>query len=342
MTRNRYYAGPVSDHFDGTRFFNPRHPSTDRSLAQLLRWQLGRRPAAWPARLDARPAVRPEARVDGLRVTLVGHASVLVQIEGRNLLIDPVWSERASPLGWVGPKRIDPPAIAFDDLPKIDAVLVTHNHYDHLDRPTLRRLWTAHRAMVVTPLGNAAILDGIVPPEAIRSGDWGDAIAIDDGLEVAIVPANHWSARSLGDRRMALWSGFVVRCGARTVYNVGDTGYGDGHIFRELQARHGAPDVAIVPIGAYAPRWFMQPQHVDPDEAVRILFDCGAHHGLGVHWGTFPLADDGHLDAKTSLADALRQHRVAPDRFVAMQPGDAWSLDERTRVKPVDPLQASA
>ena len=325
MARNPYYAGASSDHFDGVRFFNPGQPSTDRSLGPLIRWRFGGGRSHWPNRVANAPAAKPAARVDGLRITMVGHASVLIQLAGTNLLVDPVWSERASPLRWAGPKRVNDPGVAFTDLPSIDAVLITHNHYDHLDMATLRRLSSAHRPRFIAPLGNAPLIAKAIGTGKIETTDWGGTISLYDNLRVTIVPAHHWSARVLGDRRMALWSGFVIQSAAGLVYNAGDTAYGDGCIFSNIRKAFGAPDVAILPIGAYEPRWFMKNQHADPDEAVRIMTACGAQQGLGVHWGTFQLTNEARLAPKQALAAALRHHDIAPDRFIAFEPGDVWS-----------------
>lgn len=327
MARNRYYAGPPSDHFDGSLFLNPGHPDTDRTLGQLLRWQLSANKARWPRSVDISPA-RPAERVNDLAVTMVGHASVLVQVDGLNILVDPVWSQRASPVSWAGPKRVTPPGIAFDDLPPIDSVLVTHNHYDHLDVATLHRLEARHGARITTALGNDTIVRAKLPHATIDALDWHQAVDIAHEVTVTAVPARHWSARGRGDRRMALWCGFLIRTPQRSVYVVGDTGFGDGAIFRDVRTRYGAPEVAIVPIGAYEPRWFMTDQHVDPDEAVRIMLECGARHALGVHWGTFQLTDEGREAPRLALATALMRHGIEPSRFPAMAPGQVWHRPE--------------
>ena len=324
MSKNRYYSGPPSDHFDGERFFNPGHPATDKSLRDLLRWRFGERGERWPASVPARQVV-PQPRVEGLRVTMVGHASLLIQAAGRNLLVDPVWSDRASPVAWAGPRRVNPPGIAFDALPPVETILLTHDHYDHMDVATLRRLWDKDRPRILAPLGNDAVVSRSHPEIAVETHDWGGAtIDLGAGLVVTSTAAHHWSARSLGDRRMALWCGYVVATPAGTIYLSGDTGYGDGAIFRDVGYRFPDIDVAILPIGAYEPRWFMQAQHVDPIEAVQIMLDCGAKQALGVHWGTFPLSNEGQQAPKQALAAALVSRGIAPDRFRAMAPGDIW------------------
>lgn len=322
---NRYYDGPVSDHFDGLRFFNPDHPDTDRSLRQMLRWKLGEKPAPWPKSAPARQA-KPDARVDRLRVTMVGHATLLIQSAGLNLLTDPVWSERSSPISFMGPRRVTPPGIAFADLPPIDFVLLSHNHYDHLDVATLRRLHATHRPLILTPLGNDAIIRKAIPEARILTGDWGDRLPLTDGAEAHVVPAYHWSARGVGDRRMALWGGFMLRTRAGLVYFAGDTGYGDGAIFRAMRAAYGPVDVALLPIGAYAPRWFMAAQHTDPDEAVRVMLDLEARHAIGIHWGSFQLTDEAREEPLALLCQALSNRGIDEARFPAASPGDLFDF----------------
>jgi L-ascorbate metabolism protein UlaG (beta-lactamase superfamily) len=324
VARNRYYTGAPSDHFDGVRFFNPGQAPTDRSLAALLRWRTGGGRTPWPKWVANAATAKPAARVHELTVTMVGHATVLVQLAGCNLLIDPIWSERASPVRWAGPRRVNEPGIAFADLPPIDAVLITHNHYDHLDIATLRRLHGAHHPRFITPLGNEVLLARAVSPNGTEAADWGDTVPIGDHVRVTLVPAHHWSARVLGDRRMALWCGYVIQSSSGLVYNAGDTAYGDGRIFFDIAERFGPPDVAILPIGAYEPRWFMKDQHTNPEEAVRIMMACHAPQALGVHWGTFQLTNEARSAPKEALLAALRQHDISQDRFLALEPGQVW------------------
>jgi L-ascorbate metabolism protein UlaG (beta-lactamase superfamily) len=320
------YSGPVSDHFDGTRFFNP-GGTAPRSLFEVARWQLTERREAWP---DAHPSPfpqdRPPRRVEGaaLRVAFVGHATFLLQGAGLNILTDPVWSERASPLSFAGPRRVNPPGVAFDDLPPIDVVLVSHGHYDHLDAETLARLWRRDRPRIVAPLGNDAAIRGVDPGIAVTTADWRDTVPLGNGVEAVLEQVHHWSARGVTDRNRALWCGFVLRGLGDGVFFTGDTGFDEGRPFRRVAERHGPLGLALLPIGAYEPRWFMASQHMNPADAVQAFRLLGARQALGYHWGTFQLTNEGVEQPATDLAAALAAEGMEPARFLAAQPGQVW------------------
>ena len=281
------YTGPVSDHFDGTKFIGP-YAVEGKGTLGFWRWQLTRETAKWPERLDNKFSDRPPRRVaDGIRVSFVGHASLLIQTGGINILIDPVWSERASPVSFAGPTRVRAPGIAFDNLPPIDVVLITHGHYDHLDVDTLARL-SQGRPRIVAPLGHDATIRQSDAAANITVLDWHAGAALNDKVKITLVPTKHWSARGLYDRNKALWGGYVIETPAGRVYHVTDTGYDDA-LFRETRDKYGPFVLAIIPIGSYEPRWFMREQHVNPEEAVRIFQDCGAQQALAHHFGTFQL-----------------------------------------------------
>jgi len=242
------------------------------------------------------------------------------------MLLDPVWSKRASPLRFIGPKRVNDPGIAFAELPPIDVVLVSHGHYDHLDLGTLSRIAAAHRARVITPLGNDTIMRNYDPTIAAEAYDWGNRIEIGVGLAVTLVAAQHWSARNLSDRNMSLWASFVIETPGGRIYFVADSGYGDGRYFRIARERHGPFKLAILPIGAYEPRWFMRDQHMNPAESVQVLIDCGAEIALAHHYGTFQLTDEPFDAPLVALADALNAAGISAERFRALQPGQVWQL----------------
>ncbi|MGE0501057.1 MAG: MBL fold metallo-hydrolase [Rhizobiaceae bacterium] len=328
---NPYYSGQRTDHFDGEVFYNPegRGPG---SLRELLRWKVLGRRVAWPKRWPSPfPAALPARRVDGdrLRVTMVGHSTLLVQTSGLNLLTDPVWSERASPFAFAGPRRVNPPGIAFEDLPPIDVVLLSHNHYDHMDLGTMARLKRTHDPLVVTPHGNDAILRRAAPDMRMAVGDWGDSFDIPGG-SVRLDPAHHWSARGGRDRRMALWCAFALETEAGRVYYAGDTGFDGGRHYRNSAGRGGPFRLAILPIGAYEPRWFMEPHHQNPAEAVEGMRLLGAAYAAGCHWGTFRLTDEGVDDPRSMLEGALRTAGIASDRFRPMLPGEVWDVPDGT------------
>ncbi len=324
---NRYYSGPTSDHFDGRIFFNPDGTPPGR-FRDLLKWRLNGDRTKWPSEWPSPfPQAVPESRIEGsgLRVTMVGHATLLVQVAGLNILTDPVWSDRASPFSSIGPKRVAPPGIRFEDLPPIDLVLLSHNHYDHMDLATLSRLVAAFDPVIVTPLGNDAILGRGLANARISARDWGEAVE-HGPARIHFEPVHHWSARGLGDRRMALWAGFALETPAGRIYHVGDTGFHDGINYRAAAEKHGSFRLAILPFGAYEPRWFMKGQHQNPEEAVEGMLLCKADHVAGHHWATFQLTDEPIDEPREKLMAALAEKAVPANRFRPMRAGEVWDV----------------
>ena len=305
------YRGPVTDHFDGRRFRNPR--AALQSGGAFLKWQLNRQRGTW-RNIDVPPGPRPPVQVGegGLRVTFINHSTTLIQLDGINILTDPVWSERVSPVGFAGPRRHVPPGIRFEELPPIDIVLVSHNHYDHLDVNTLKRL---RDCRIITPLGNAALLrrHGIAATEL----DWWES----DG-NITAVPAQHFSARGLTDRDRNLWSGFVIGSRFGNVYFAGDTGWG-AH-FKEIALRHDPIRLALLPIGAYLPRWFMRHAHINPSEAVDAHHALRAQTSVAIHFGTFELGDDGQEEPVWDLKEAIKGK--GNPRFWILQQGEGRDI----------------
>jgi L-ascorbate metabolism protein UlaG (beta-lactamase superfamily) len=218
------------------------------------------------------------------------------------------------------------PGVAFDKLPPIDAVLVSHGHYDHLDLATLSRIAASHRARIITPLGNDSIMQRHDPAIRAEAHDWHDRLALGNHVAVTLAPMRHWSARGLLDRNKALWAAFVVESPAGRIYHVADSGYGDGYHFRTARERYGPFRLAILPVGAYEPRWFMRDQHMNPEEAIRAFRDCGAEAALGHHLETFQLTDEPIEAPRHALIEARAAAGISPERFRLLEPGEAWEL----------------
>jgi L-ascorbate metabolism protein UlaG (beta-lactamase superfamily) len=303
---------PASDHCDSKRFFMP-GGAPNRTFGDFLRWRFSRTAAPWPRRIvDEAPPPLPPLGPGEVAATYIGHATLLLRFPGRTVLTDPVFSERASPVGWLGPRRVRAPAIALDDLPSIDVVLLSHNHYDHMDLPSLRRIRDRWNPPIVTGIGNGAYLAARGIGNVIEL-DWWERTEPCPGLAIVYVPAQHWSRRRPWDTNRMLWGGHVVEAGGARAYFAGDTGY-PGR-FAEIARRLGPPDLALLPIGAYEPRWFMAQQHMNPDDAVRAHLDLGAKLSIAIHFGTFPLTDEAIDAPAAALAAALETHRVPASSF---------------------------
>jgi L-ascorbate metabolism protein UlaG (beta-lactamase superfamily) len=316
---------PVSDHCDGTRFFNPLG-LTARSFSDLPKWwgeRLRGSATLWPKTVPAPVAVALPQDVSAgqLAATFIGHATWLLQFPGLTVLTDPVFATRAGPFGLLGPKRVQPPALRLGELPRVDVVLLSHNHYDHLDLSALRWLAQHRRPLIVVPLGLKAWLETRGVTNVVEL-DWWQGHFIASGDEIVCTPAQHWSSRWPWDRCLTLWGGFMLRTRHGSVWYAGDTGWGPH--FAEVRSRLGAPACALLPIGAYEPRWFMEPVHMNPDEAVRAHLALGARHSLGMHHGCFCLTDEGRDAPVQALAAARVSHAVPELSFCAPSAGETF------------------
>jgi L-ascorbate metabolism protein UlaG (beta-lactamase superfamily) len=310
--------GPFPRHFDGTRFFNPNAPQA-RGFLDVLRWKLTSRPERSPRFFaDVEPTKPPASVSDrSLRITLINHSTVLIQQKDSTILTDPVWSLRASPFTWAGPRRLRDPGVRWEDLPRIDLVLLSHNHYDHLDLPTLRRLAERGQSQFIVPTGVGRLLRSqkIGPVDEL---DWGESL-LAGGTTVHSVPALHFSARGVFDRNRTLWCGYMLQAMDRAVYFAGDTAFGDH--FARIRERFGSPEIALLPIGAYQPRWFMSPVHMGPDDAVEAHRILGAKTSIAIHHGTFQLADEGVDTPKKLLSECTRD-----PSFLVLANGESITL----------------
>lgn len=342
----------VNPYFDATRphhrpegFQNNHVVFEPKGLGQLLRWRW----QAWqlglpPAPATPTPVVAPDLAFIHANtkagaamepaITWIGHATMLAQFGGRTLITDPMFSDRASPLSFVGPLRAQPPGVALKDLPHVDVVLISHNHYDHLDEASVRTLQAQAGGppLFIAPLGVGAWLRDQGMTRVVEL-DWWQSHT-DAGLEVVLTPAQHWSGRGLHDRLATLWGGFAVFARDFHFFYSGDTGY--SRDFSDIAARFadrqrgGGFDIALLPVGAYEPRWFMADQHVNPAEAVQIHRDLRARRSVGVHWGTFELTDEPLDTPPVALAAARRAQGVADDAFFVLAVGQTRRLPRRS------------
>jgi L-ascorbate metabolism protein UlaG (beta-lactamase superfamily) len=310
-----------SDHFDGRRFVNPTGVAA-QPFSAVPRMLLEPR-TRWPARVDE-PLQRPPG-LDGASavLTFVGHATFLIQTAAGNILTDPMYSERAGPLNVFGPRRVRQPAVLFDDLPPISTVLLSHNHYDHCDLRTLGKLAERFDPVVVTPFGNGTLVrsTGI---RRIEELDWWQE-ATTSALPITLTPAQHFSARNPLDRNRALWGGFMLTVGGARIFFAGDTAYAP--FFGDVRQRLGPIDLALLPIGAYEPRWFMQAVHMNPAEAVQAHLDLEASESVGMHFGTFQLTTEGIDEPLRALEEARRARNVPPSRFRTLGFGESLRLE---------------
>jgi L-ascorbate metabolism protein UlaG (beta-lactamase superfamily) len=309
---------PDVGHFRDGRFFNP--GVGENGFRAALQWMMHRKIGPWRRWIPSTPGPKPPSQVEGaaLRVTFVNHSTVLLQTEGINILTDPVWSRRVSPVSFSGPQRHRAPGIRFEDLPPIHCLLISHNHYDHFDAPTLRRLAATHEPAVFCPLGLAEPLRGL-GFRNVRELDWWQSHRWGE-VGIHCVPAQHFSARTPFDRNRTLWCGWVIETAHGNLYFAGDTGFCD--VFTALRDRFSRFRLALLPIGAYEPEWFMGPIHMTPEQAVEAYALLNTATAIAIHFGTFALADDGETEPVERLQRAL-QKREDGDNFWVLREGEA-------------------
>lgn len=340
-----YYEGPSSGHFDSARFFNPEGQTYHGMNGPRRGGLIGIfsrlfAPGNWPDHvpvqtIDARAL--PPLKAGEMRVIWVGHATMLVQAGGFNILTDPIWSDRAGPFGITGPRRVMAPAIPLDQLPRIDAIVVSHNHYDHLDLATLRALWERDRPAIITGLGNQTIIERSGAQVIAR--DWGEVVPVKPGLAIHVLRNHHWSSRWLTDRNRALWSAFLIETSAGKVLFSGDTGYGDGHWIDEAR-QLGPIRLAIIPIGAFrfSPGQLANDSHIGPEEAVRMFQTLAPAQAIAIHWGTFKLSDEARETPPGLLRLFMACAGVDPARFTITEPGIPVNV-RADAAKPVAPTR---
>lgn len=314
------HSGPVTDHFDGKKFINPGNAQA-KGLTDVFQWMMQRKQGPWTEKKESAYGEKPQAVIThGVKVTFVNHSTFLIQIDGKNILTDPVWSERTSPFDFAGPKRMRSPGIRFEDLPKIDYIILSHNHYDHLDINTIKKIYQVHQPKIITPLGVKSFLDNnqIITATDL---DWWQEMTLSDSLIIQSVPAQHFSGRGISDRDATLWCGYVIKNHHGNIYFAGDTGYNE-FTFKEIGKRCAPISVALIPIGAFKPAWFMSPIHCSPAQAVQIHFDVNASQSIATHFGTFPLADDGEDEPTTELIQAMKEAELATEKFLVLKEGE--------------------
>ena len=324
LIRSRAPKREASEHFDGRRFLNLGKVARRERPMTVWKWILSRPKSDWKERMNRASFVALPQRVEGaeLRVTFVNHATVLIQTQGLNIVTDPVWAQRLSLFTHVrvGPKRFREPGISFEQLPPIDIVLISHNHYDHMDVETLKRLQERWHPKIYTGLGNSDYLrrHGI---KSSHDMDWWDEVPLASSVKLVCVPAQHFSSRAISDRDVTLWCGFVLETKDGNMYFAGDTGYGD--FVHRLKARWSSFRLALLPIGAFKPEWFMGPVHISPDQALQIHQELQVKTSVAIHFGTFRLADDKQDEPAERIKELLAQAKEPKPNFRILENGES-------------------
>jgi L-ascorbate metabolism protein UlaG (beta-lactamase superfamily) len=293
-----------------------------KGFLDLLKWKMKGSAKPWPKRVENTQKTDLPAKIASHEVfaTFINHSTVLVQLENLNILTDPIFSAVAGPLSLVGPRRVRAPGVAFENLPKIDVVLLSHNHYDHLDTASILDLWKRDHPLFLVPLGNGNLIRSLGIHKVVEL-DWWEQHHFTASQSFILTPAKHWSRRGLFDYCKALWGGFIIKSSELQIFFAGDTAY-SGH-FKTIQERYGAMDLSLLPIGAYEPRWFMKEFHMNPEDAVQAHIDLQSQLSMGIHFGTFQLTDEGIDDPIKHLNESLAARNLT--NFIAPDHGQTLS-----------------
>ncbi len=307
---------PKSDHYNGETFFNPWGANNAKTIWEAFKWKMTTKPALWPLEITntIKPIFVQNGETSSLHITYIGHATTYIQDSKLSILTDPQFSDRASPVSFAGPKRIRKPAIEIENIPALDFVLISHNHYDHLDLPTLSALNTKFHPTFIVPLGNSELLKSVGIEKVVELDWW------QKHENIELVPVQHWSARGIRDRNKSLWGGYVITIDNQKVFFAGDTGYGPH--FKMIREHCGPMDLSILPIGAYAPRWFMKDQHMNPEDAIMAHADLNSKKSFAIHFETFQLTDEPFEEPRNILSDEMKKKKILPDDFFIPQVGE--------------------
>lgn len=312
-----------SDHYDPQSgiFFNPTLEKQSKNILDILKWKFATTAKEWPTNipLSHQPLLISPYKNNDVNLTFINHSTFLIQLKEMNILTDPVYSKRVSPVSWLGPKRVHEPGVALDDLPPIHMVIISHNHFDHLDINTLKKLEEKFKPHFLVPLGDEVLLkkEGL---KKVSSLDWYQSFTLNE-IEFIFTPTQHWSRRGLFDTNKSLWGGYIIRNQKKKIYFGGDAGY--SKYFKEIYKLYGPMDISLLPIGAYAPRWFMQDMHMDPEEAIWAHQDLESKKSIGIHFGTFQLTNEAREEPTQKLQIHLKNQKISPDDFMVLEPGQS-------------------
>lgn len=318
-----FYNGPPSDHFDGKKFYYPGERNIPKNrIADLVNLWIAIFQHPWPRQLPVITYPPISNYTTNTKITFINHSTVLIQSKKVNFLMDPIYSYRASPVQWIGPARVRSPGAKFEELPRIDAVLISHNHYDHMDLATIQKLDKDHHPLFIVPLGNKVFLNrhGI---HHVVELDWWQKIKVKKAT-VTLLPAHHSSQRWLHDYNRTLWGSFGLQVYGKKIYFAGDTGYANH--FKLIRNAWGKPDFSFLPIGAYEPRSLLKPEHLNPEEAVKSHLDLGSEESMGIHWGTFQLSAEALDQPLKDLAAARKRHHISENKFFIKQEGKPFDI----------------